>query len=89
MNLLIPEIADSQCGFKLFKGEVAKKLFSRQRIKNIVFDVEILYLARKLSYKITQVPVEWYYAGETRMKVNLKNAVAIMSSLAKIWLWHH
>lgn len=88
-NLLIADIVDSQCGFKLFKSNVARELFSRQKIKNIVFDVEILFLARKLGYKISQVPVNWQYAGETRMRVNLKNAVLILSSLAKVWLWHH
>ncbi len=89
MRLLIPEIIDSQCGFKLFKNTAAKQLFTKQRIQNIVFDVEILYLAKKLGLKVAQVPVVWNYSGETRMRVNFKNGIQVMSSLLKIWLWHH
>lgn len=88
-SILIPKIDDSQCGFKMFTHESAKKLFSKQKIENIIFDVEILYLADKFGLKISQVPVEWKHSGETRMKVTAKNAIDTISSLFKIWLWHH
>jgi len=88
-NFLIPDIADSQCGFKMYKKDAAKELFEKQRIKNIIFEVEILYLAKKLNYKIAQVPVEWKYSKETRMKVSLGNAINTLTSLVKIWFWHH
>lgn len=53
-------IKDTQCGFKGFRGDVAEKLFTQQKVMGFSFDVEILYLARKAGYKIKEVAVEWY-----------------------------
>ncbi|MEM7825137.1 MAG: glycosyltransferase, partial [Candidatus Aenigmatarchaeota archaeon] len=78
MRFLIPDIVDSQCGFKMFNSEVAKRLFKLQRIENIVFDVEILYLARKFGFKISQVPVKWHYSGDSKMRANLKNGIEVL-----------
>lgn len=89
MRFLIPDIVDSQCGFKMFNSEVAKRLFKLQRIENIVFDVEILYLARKFGFKISQVPVKWHYSGDSKMRANLKNGIEVLLSLFKIWFFHH
>lgn len=87
-KFLTPEIKDSQCGFKMFQRVVAHDLFQRQKIKNIIFDVEILFLAKKLNYKIAQVPVKWIYSGETRMRLTIKNALSTIINLARIYLWH-
>jgi len=53
-------IKDTQCGFKGFRGDVAEKLFSEQKVMGFSFDVEILYLAKRSGYKIKEVAVEWY-----------------------------
>lgn len=69
-------INDTQCGFKAFKRDVAKKLFSKLKIYGTEheihgpmvtagFDIEVLFLANLLGYKIKEVPVEWHYV-ETR-----------------------
>ena len=58
--LLLPGFPDTQCGFKLFKFEAAKKIFAHQTIWRWGFDIEILYIARKQGLKIKQVPVDWY-----------------------------
>lgn len=50
---------DTQCGFKIFKGDVARKLFAKGQIDRFMFDVEILYLAEKSRYKIIELPVTW------------------------------
>ncbi|MCM8812116.1 MAG: glycosyltransferase family 2 protein [Candidatus Omnitrophica bacterium] len=52
-------IIDSQCGFKCFKRQAAKELFSRQKIDGFCFDAEILYYAQRMGYKIKEVPVLW------------------------------
>lgn len=66
--VLLPEIRDSQCGFKSFTKEAARKIFSNLKVSKTgkvtggymgAFDVEVLFLARKFGYKIAQVPVEW------------------------------
>lgn len=74
--LLLPGIQDSQCGFKLFKNDVAKKLFSkldsfgRKETKNAytgAWDVAILVMAKKWGYTIKEVPVKWIYVTSTRV----------------------
>ena len=59
---------DTQCGFKAFPRTVGEAIFSRQMIDRWGFDPEILFLARKMGYKITEVPVEW--AHDNRSKIN-------------------
>ena len=49
---------DTQCGFKLFKTEVAKKLFALQRIDGFGFDFEVLYLARRYGHPVVERPAE-------------------------------
>lgn len=51
--------ADTQCGFKMFRGAAAVELFSRLTLGSFIFDVEILYLANKLRYQVVEVPVNW------------------------------
>lgn len=73
-NLLIrimalPGLHDTQCGFKCFRGEVARQLFSRQTISGWSFDVEILFLARKLGYRIVELPIPWYFNPESKVRL--------------------
>lgn len=82
-TLLLPGIYDTQCGFKLFKGEVAKELFKRQTLKGFSFDFEILYIARKLGYKIKEVPVRWRHAPGSKVKI-LKNGVSSLIDIFRI-----
>ncbi len=62
-------IDDTQCGFKMFRREVAQDVFARQQLEGWAFDVEILFLAQQLGYTIAQVPVEWRESGESRLTV--------------------
>lgn len=57
--LILPGIADTQCGFKLFTRQAAQDVFSRQRSQGFSFDVELLFLARKSGYQIAEIPVNW------------------------------
>ena len=58
--LILPQIADTQCGFKMFRCEVVGELFSKMTTDGFSFDVEILYLARLKDYKIVEVPINWH-----------------------------
>lgn len=72
----LPGINDTQCGFKFFQGECAKELFRRQKVDAYMFDVEILAIARRLGYRIEQVPVRWRDDADSRLNLvsgNLKN----------------
>jgi dolichyl-phosphate beta-glucosyltransferase len=58
--LVFSGIKDTQCGFKGFTKESAKAIFSKAKIDGFAFDVEALYLASRLGFKVKEVPVEWY-----------------------------
>lgn len=62
------DIMDTQCGFKLFRGEVARRLFALQVLDRYGFDVEILYLARLKGFEVREVPVEWGHASGSKVK---------------------
>ncbi len=53
------EFADTQCGFKVYRGDIARKLFGQSQIDRFMFDAEILYLAQRAKYKILEMPVSW------------------------------
>jgi len=67
-SVLIPGISDSQCGFKLFRGDVAENLFLQQTLKGWAFDVEILYLARLMNLKVIELGVPWTYDPDSRVR---------------------
>jgi dolichyl-phosphate beta-glucosyltransferase len=58
--LVVPGFDDTQCGFKLFQREVARDVFMRQTISGWTFDVEVIYLALRYGYRVTEVPIHWY-----------------------------
>jgi dolichyl-phosphate beta-glucosyltransferase len=60
-------LQDTQCGFKMFRAEVAESLFPLQTMNGWSFDVEILYAARRWGYTIVEVPINWYYKNNTRI----------------------
>jgi dolichyl-phosphate beta-glucosyltransferase len=63
----VPSLQDTQCGFKMFRAEVAENLFPLQTMDGWSFDVEILYAARRWGYTIVEVPINWYYKDNTRI----------------------
>lgn len=65
---LLPGVADSQCGFKCFTAEAAEALFPHQTIDGFAFDVEILYLARRLGLTVREVPITWHYDDVSSVK---------------------
>ena len=69
VSALVPGVQDTQCGFKMFRASVAKDLFSRAQIDGMAFDVEILYLARQLDYRILEMPVTWTAGKESRVNL--------------------
>ncbi len=66
--LAIPHIRDTQCGFKCFRHSVAQAIFPLQTIDGWTFDVELLYIAQRHNYRLVEVPVNWYYRENSRIK---------------------
>lgn len=61
-------IQDTQCGFKCFRRDAARNLFSLQRIYGWGFDVELLFVAQKHGYTIEEVPITWYYRDNSKVQ---------------------
>lgn len=67
--IAIPGLHDTQCGFKCFRADIARKLFRRQTIAGWSFDVEILFMARQLGYQIVEIPIPWYFNPDSKISV--------------------
>jgi dolichyl-phosphate beta-glucosyltransferase len=65
----LPGLQDSQCGFKCFRAEVAERIFPLQTINGWTFDVEVLFIARRMGYRVKEVPIPWYYDSESKIRV--------------------
>jgi len=65
--LALPDLRDTQCGFKLWRGEAARDAFGATRLDGFCFDVEALYVARKQGRRIAEVPVTWRNDAGTRV----------------------
>ncbi len=57
-------VKDTQCGFKVFRGDVARDILARTRVYGFAFDVEIIHIARLLNYRVIELPVFFLYLGE-------------------------
>lgn len=60
-------IIDTQCGFKLFKGNVARDIAARMQIDGFAFDVEMLYLARLRGSRIKETPITWINSPQSKV----------------------
>jgi dolichyl-phosphate beta-glucosyltransferase len=70
-------IEDTQCGFKLFSAEAAKKLFPHQSLDGWAFDVELLVMAKNAGFSIGEVPIDWYYGEGSKMTL-YKGVIAVL-----------
>jgi dolichyl-phosphate beta-glucosyltransferase len=85
---VIGPIKDTQCGFKGFSRAAAEDLFSRQKVTSIVFDVELIHLARRRGYRIAIVPIQWSDKRGSRMRARPGLALQVAWDLFRIPLLH-
>jgi len=64
-----PELSDTQCGFKLYKGDVARNLYSQCISDGFMFDVEIILRAQKKGHRIKEFPIEWTCDLDSRLSL--------------------
>ena len=81
--LAIPGIQDTQCGFKVFRREVARDVFALQTIDGWGFDVEVLFIALKHGYTMIEVPITWYYRPQSRISP-LKDSINMVLEVLKV-----
>jgi len=77
------KLTDSQCGFKAFKGDIARKVFSMATINGWAFDLEILLTAQKLGYKIKEFPVKIINHRESKIHL-AGDSLRMLRDLIKI-----
>ncbi len=87
-HTLIPHCSDSQAGLKGFRAKAAKEIFSRQKIQGFPFDVEALFLAEKMHYRIREVAVDFRYLDEPTTVVFMQDSFGMAKDIAKIRLNH-
>lgn len=86
--LAVPGIHDTQCGFKLFRREAAREIFSRCEENGFSFDIEALHVALRLGYRIAEVPVHWMHREGSKVRL-LRDAVRMFLALLRISRRHH
>ena len=84
VRALVPTgVQDTQCGGKAYTAEAARDLFSRQRLDGFAFDAEVLFLARRAGYRVTEVPFTLDQSGETSIDL-LSDAPKMLLDLVRI-----
>ena len=80
---------DTQCGFKFFTRRSAQSLFSLQKLDSVIFDPEILWLARKKGFRVGQFPVQWRHVADSRIQYdNLRKSLFVFGELFRIKRLH-
>jgi dolichyl-phosphate beta-glucosyltransferase len=85
---VVGPVQDTQCGFKGFRRAAAQDLFARQRVTSIVFDVELIYLARRRGHSMAIVPIRWFDKRGSRMRARPSLAMRVAWDLFRIPLIH-
>lgn len=78
-------ILDTQCGFKAFQGDAARRLFALAHIDGFGFDTEIIYLARKLGYRVEEIGVIWRHKDDSRVNPILA-PISMLSEVVEVRL---
>jgi glycosyltransferase involved in cell wall biosynthesis len=81
--LVLHDLDDTQCGFKMFRAEAANDLFPRQTLMGWSFDVELLYIAHRRGYTIREIGVPWYFNPESKINV-LRDSWRMFTDLIQI-----
>jgi glycosyltransferase involved in cell wall biosynthesis len=84
-TLAVPGIEDSQCGFKAFRADAARAIFTRERIDGFGFDVEVLYLARRLGFGIRVVPLRWEHKENSRV-APVRDTLTMLTDVLRVRL---
>ena len=81
----LADIRDTQCGFKAFTREAGRRIFERQQLDRFAFDVEILWIARRLGCRVAEVPVAWENDRQSRVHP-VRDSARMLRDLARIRL---
>ena len=77
------ELTDTQCGFKIYRGDVARKLYQDCRSDGFLFDIEVLMRARRRGFTVREFPVEWVCDLDSRLRPT-RNLFGVLRELVRI-----
>ena len=81
-------IIDTQCGFKLFNGTLARDIAAQMRVDGFAFDVEMLYLARRSGCRIEEVPIIWVNSPQSKVDP-LRDSLKMLLDIINIKRLHY
>ncbi|HET6598148.1 MAG TPA: dolichyl-phosphate beta-glucosyltransferase [Anaerolineales bacterium] len=81
--LVLPGLQDTQCGFKCIRAQVARDIFPYQTLTGWAFDVELLFIARRLGYRIVEIPIDWYFNADSKISV-VRDSLRMFLDLLRI-----
>ncbi len=83
VRIAIADVSDATCGFKAFRGDVGRDVFSRLRIDDWAFDAEVLFLLGRAGHRVKEIPVTWSDQPGTKVDL-LRDSVSSLLGLVKI-----
>jgi dolichyl-phosphate beta-glucosyltransferase len=83
--LILPGLNDTQCGFKCFRAETTEILFRQQTLTGWSFDIEVLYLARQKKMHSEEVPIQWYFDVDSKVRA-VRDALRMIGDIFRIRL---
>ena len=87
-RLLIRGVKDTQCGFKMFRASIVPAIFGRLYLEGYGFDLELLFLAKKLDLRIKEIPVNWEHVGGSKVDI-IKDSMRMFWNIIQIKNWHY
>jgi len=87
-RLLIKDIKDTQCGFKMFRSSLIPAIFGRLYLEGFGFDLEVLYLAQKMNLRVKEVAVNWSHVDGSKINL-IKDSLQMFWNIIEIKKWHN
>ena len=81
----VGDFEDTQCGFKMFRGEVADEVFPRQRATGFGFDVEVLFIAKRRGASILEMPIDWHHEPSSKISPVADSVRMVMDAVLTRW----
>ena len=76
---------DTQCGFKMFRGELADEIFPLQRATGFGFDVEVLFIAKRRGASILEMPIDWHHEPSSKISPVADSVRMVMDAVLTRW----
>jgi dolichyl-phosphate beta-glucosyltransferase len=79
----IRDIQDTQCGFKMFSAAAAQTIFPRVTVEGWAFDIEVLYLARLHNLRVREIPIEWHFRADSRLRMG-RDSITMLREVMRV-----